>query len=145
MLINPRINRKERLYVIPEGKGYSCLGFDVCANRSHKMAEWLNVAVQPTRRGSIAAYAEYERLTELCHVNYETTHERCPVELTPQLVGLEGKRVEVVSAWGERMRFYVGKSTGWMPIHLAVARRDSTGGCGVVGAPFQSVRVLYAR
>ena len=140
-----RINRKQRLYVIPEGKGYTCLGFGVCANRSHKMADWLGESLKSTQRGTRAAYAEYERLTALCRVRCEATHERCPIELIPQLIGLEGKRVEVVSSWGEKMRFYVGKSTGWMPIHLAIARRDSTGGGGVVGQPFQSVRVLYAR
>jgi hypothetical protein len=140
-----RINRKQKLYVIPEGKGYSCLGFGVCADRSHKMADWLSVLRSAGRRGTKAAYAEYERLTELCRLRCEANRERCPIELTPQLIGLEGKRVEVVTSWGERMRFYVGKSTGWMPIHLAIARRDSTGGGGVVGGPFQSVKVLYAR
>ncbi len=140
-----RINRKQKLYVIPEGKGYSCLGFEVCANRSRKMADWLGAQMRLARRGTRAAYRKYERLEELCHVHCETNRERCPVELTYQLIGLEGKRVEVVPSWGERMLFYVGKSTGWMPIHLAIARRDSTGGSAVVGGPFQSVRVLYAR
>ena len=67
---------------------------------------------------------------------------RCPVELTPELTGLEGKRVEVVDRYGERRRFIVGKSTGWLPIHLEIARRNSSGGPAVTGAPFQSVRIV---
>jgi hypothetical protein len=33
-------------------------------------------------------------------------------DLSPQLVGLEGYRVEVVTTYGETRRFIVGKSTG---------------------------------
>ncbi len=49
-------------------------------------------------------------------------------DLTPQLVGLEGHRVEVIDAYGERRRFIVGKSTGWRPIHLEIKTRRSLGG-----------------
>ena len=63
--------------------------------------------------------------------------------LTPQLKGLEGWRVEVVDCYGERRRFIVGRSTGWSPCHIEVARRDSTGGPAVMGTPFKSVRGLY--
>jgi hypothetical protein len=62
--------------------------------------------------------------------------------LTPQLVGLEGWRVEVVDKWGEKRRFIVGRSTGWKPCHLEISRRTSLGGSAVMGAPFQSVRQL---
>jgi len=62
--------------------------------------------------------------------------------LTPQLVGLEGYRVEVVTTYGETRRFIVGKSTGWVPRHLEVARRDSMGGTGAE-REYASVRKLY--
>jgi len=48
----------------------------------------------------------------------------------------------VVDRHGERRRFRVGKSTGWMPCHLEIARCNSTGGPAVTGAPFQSVRIV---
>ncbi len=70
-------------------------------------------------------------------------------DLTPQLVGLEGWRVEVtegVDDAGEprRRRFYVGRSTGWRPIHLEVARKDSSGGFAA-SSRYDSVRRLYRR
>ena len=49
--------------------------------------------------------------------------------LTEQLVGLEGSRVEVIDAPGDRpRRFTVGRSTGWRPCHLELASARSTGG-----------------
>jgi hypothetical protein len=62
--------------------------------------------------------------------------------LTPQLVGLEGYRVEVVTDYDETRRFIVGKSTGWKPIHLEIARRNSSGG-GPADRRYKSVRTLY--
>jgi hypothetical protein len=62
-------------------------------------------------------------------------------ELSPQLIGLEGHRVEVVTCNNERRRFIVGKSVGWIPIHLEIARRDSTGGIGAE-REYQTVRDL---
>lgn len=58
------------------------------------------------------------------------TGKPCPVDLSPQLIGLEGRRVEVETMDGRKHRFYVGKSTGWIPCHLEIARIDSTGGVG---------------
>lgn len=48
--------------------------------------------------------------------------------LTPQLIGLEGWRVEVTDTQGETRRFIVGRSTGWRPCHLEVKTRRSFGG-----------------
>jgi hypothetical protein len=64
--------------------------------------------------------------------------------LSPQLTGLEGWRVEVVTTYGETRRFYVGMSTGWQPVHLEIARRDSSGG-GAADREYASVRKLYKR
>lgn len=63
-------------------------------------------------------------------------------DLTPQLTGLEGWRVEVVTTYGETRRFIVGKSTGWKPCHLEIARRDSTGGGGAEKV-YASIKTLY--
>lgn len=136
------INIEQHLYVLPSGKGYSCLGFDVVLERSKRMAEWLPLAIDPVERGSIAAYEQYMMLLEQVAIQCRLVGERCPIELTSQLIGMEGQRVEVVDCWGEKRRFIVGKSTGIIPIHLEVARRDSSGGTGVTGAPFKSVSVV---
>ena len=48
--------------------------------------------------------------------------------LSPQLIGLEGWRVEVTDSYGETRRFIVGKSTGWRPCHLEIKTRRSLGG-----------------
>jgi len=63
-------------------------------------------------------------------------------ELTPQLTGLEGWRVEVITDYDEKRRFIVGKSTGWKPIHLEVSRRSALGGGGAE-KHYKSVRKLY--
>lgn len=143
------LNNDQRLYVIPAGGGYSCLGFDVCEQRSKALANWISTNggnyVPPKQPdGTLDAYNRY---TQLCGIASELCRDfniRCNVELTSQLIGLEGKRVEVVDKYGETRRFYVGKSMGWMPIHLEIATRAACGGHGVVGTPFKSVKVIGA-
>ena len=64
--------------------------------------------------------------------------------LSSQLAGLEGWRVEVVTAYDETRRFYVGRSTGWRPCHIEVARRNCYGG-PAAESNYKSVRRLYRR
>jgi hypothetical protein len=143
------INKDQELYVIPSGKGFTCLGFDVCLDRSRAYAEWLrtqgvpavNLILSP-ERGTMKAYIWHQEMVESIRKLDRKGNDRCPCELTPQLIGLEGKRVEVVDCHGEKRRFIVGKSAGWIPCHLEIARRSSTGGCAVMGAPFRSVRII---
>lgn len=84
----------------------------------------------------------YEQLVEVARQKNAGAGWRSESELIPELKGLEGRRIEVVDRWGQRRRFYVGKSTGFIPVHLEIARRDSTGGPAVAGSPFRSIRVL---
>jgi hypothetical protein len=139
------------LYVIRESHGYSCLGFDVCERRIQGYAAWLASegvelpeSVQVAEpRGTIARYDQYRALSAAIFAHYRATGRRCDAELTPQLIGLEGKRVEVVDSYGERRRFQVGRSTGWIPpIHLELSSSAAHGGGPVTGSPFQSVRVV---
>ena len=67
---------------------------------------------------------------------------RSDAGLTPQLMGLEGWRVEVVTDYGETERFIVGRSTVWRPCHIELARRNSSGGIGAA-RHYVSVRRLY--
>ena len=66
---------------------------------------------------------------------------RSDAGLTPQLVGLERARVEVVDHDGTRRRFIVGRSTGWIPCHLELKRRDSSGGHPAASS-YRSVTLL---
>lgn len=43
---------------------------------------------------------------------------------------------------GKKARFYVGKSTGWVPIYLQILRRDSFGGSALLSSAVKSVRGL---
>lgn len=137
------VNPEQQLFIIPSGGGYSCLGFDVCRRRSAALIEWLRVpcAIDQHPKDSLAAYAYYESLMELAENRCTREKIQCPAELSPQLIGLEGKRVEVVTEWGETNRFWVGKSTGWLPIHLEITRQGSSGGCAC-SHTYKSVRVV---
>jgi hypothetical protein len=146
------INEEQELYVIPSyrnGKvsGYSCLGFDYLLKHANDVADWLisegqaATRIPAEGRGTPRAYATYLALMSQGSVYNQKTGKRCPAELCPQLTGLEGRRVEVTYDDGRTERFWVGKSTGWCPIHLEIKRRTSMGGCDVCG-PFKSVRVV---
>jgi hypothetical protein len=140
------INTEQRLYVMPSGSGYSCLGFEVAQRKARAVAEWIGRPEMVTATpGTADAFAEYETIMEAGAEHAVATKTKCPAELTPQLVGLEGCRVEVVDAYDERRRFWVGRSTGWMPAHLEIARADSISGPAVSGAPFKSVAVVRRR
>lgn len=53
---------------------------------------------------------------------------RSDAGLSPQLKGLEGWRVEVVTTYDEKRRFIVGRSSGWVPCHIEMKLRTSRGG-----------------
>jgi hypothetical protein len=134
------INDAAELYVIPEHGGYSCLGYDVLIERYNRLAAEIGPTYQPlppSLRGTLAAYDAYEKLLAAAR----STGRRFTCELSPQLIGLEGRRVEVVTTYGETRRFNVGKSTGWIPIHLEIHNRRSTGG-GAAEREYTSVRVI---
>ena len=137
------LDNKQNLFVIGFDAGCICLGFDVCQERSIAMAQWLGVEPPNSSYwGTINGYEKFKELIELCRFRFENTGEKCPSELTPQLIGFEGKRVEVVDKWNEKRRFIVGKSTGWIPIHIELKTSRSKGGQAVMGAPFKSIRVV---
>ena len=125
------VNTEQRLYVIPCNGGYSCLGFDVAEKRRLQYLAWLGLETTPGRTGTIEAYTAYCDALELVRERCQRTGERCPAELTRELIGLEGKRVELVYPDGSKTRFYVGKSTGFCPIHLEIKTRRSSGGSAV--------------
>ena len=64
---------------------------------------------------------------------------RSDAGLTKQLVGLEGWRVEVETDSGDKYRFIVGRSSGWVPCHIEVKTRRSFGGMSA-RSHYKSVR-----
>ena len=65
--------------------------------------------------------------------------------LVPELIGLEGWRIEARYPDGATERFYVGRSTGWMPCHIAVKTRRSCDGFQVYWPAGTTFRKLYRR
>lgn len=139
------INTDQRLYVVPCGDGYSCWGFDVAESRGRAVAAWLESPFGNGKGlpalGTPEHFDAFRAAMDAGAAYAQRTGQRCPADLTPQLVGLEGKRVEVVDRYGETRRFIVGKSTGWLPCHLELEPR-ADGGISVTGAPFKSIHVI---
>lgn len=146
-----KIDTERELYHIECAGGFTCLGFDVLLNRSNAVARWLReqgrevANIPATLRGTPQAYGLYRSIFDAGRACHVATGKRCDAELIPELVGLETQRVEVVDKHGERRRFYVGKSLGWLPCHLEIKQRNSSGGPAVMGAPFKFIRVLGAQ
>lgn len=128
---------------MPCGKnGYSCYGFDVLDRRAKAVAKWSKVLPPISEPGTAEHFADCARIMEYGAKYAQNTNTRCDAELTAQLIGLEGKRVEVKDCYGETRRFKVGKSTGWLPCHLELANVRSSGGGAVTSAPFKSIHVV---
>lgn len=137
-----RIDADSRLYVIAEGRGYSCLGFDNAERRRRAVLEWMARPVPPADLGTPEHWAEYEAAMQAGAEHAARTGQRCPAALTPRLVGLEGRRVEVLEPDGTTRRFTVGRSTGWMPCHLEIASKRSHGGPAAYLPEGSAVRVV---
>lgn len=65
-------------------------------------------------------------------------------DLDPRLTPYHdnGQRIEVEYDFGEKERFYVGKSTGWKPIYLAIKKRNSHGGGAILAKSIKSINPL---
>lgn len=137
-----QINLEQRLYVLPCGKGFTCLGFDVCERRRIAYMEWLGLPIQPVEVGTAHAYAEYKRALELVRIRCNSPGVRCTVELIPELVKYERRRVEVTYPDGKKTRFIVGVSTGFIPIHLEIKTKRSIGGAAAYFPVGSTVRLV---
>jgi transposase InsO family protein len=142
------INRAQRLYVLKTGSGFSCLGFDVAEKRRRALWAWVGQECPDLRKGFKKHYDDYRAAVAAASHHSDSLRKRgavdwrCPVELEPALKGLEGRRVEVTAPDGHKSRFIVGRSTGWMPCHLEIKRRDSIGGCAAYVPKGATVRVV---
>jgi len=135
------------LYVIPCGGGCTTLGFARADEQAQAVRNWIEdesnggapelaglyteggpVYAVPVP-GTLAGYDFYKAAMAAGAAFNKRTGRRCGHGLTPELVGKEGHRVKILDQDGhECSRFWVGKSTGWMPCHLEIPRVDSSGG-----------------
>jgi len=136
------INREQRLYVMPSGNGYSCYGFDVLHRKLNALAAEMGVPVVSKRKGTKKQFFEYSKLLDAAYARFKATGKKIECELHKPFIGLEGKRVEVVQTDGGTRRFYIGKSTGWMPCHLEVHNSRSIGGIQVMEFNIKSFRIV---
>lgn len=136
------VNKQHGMFVFNNNGHVSCLGFDVVLDRAKGLAKELGVAMRNFRRGSKAGLEFYNRMVLLAKKRHDSTGWRSASGLFAPFIGNEGKRVEVTYSWGERERFYIGKSTGWIPCHIAVKRRGSSGGCAVLSDSIKEFRFL---
>ena len=140
------INTDQRLYTLAHGNGYTCLGFDYAFNTATKVAEWCGVPAPATINvGTSDGYQDYERIMHQGADYARVTSKRCPAELIPAFVGKEGQRVKVTDSDGNVRRFYIGRSTGWLPHHLEISRRDSLGGISAHISPSDTITFTGTR
>lgn len=152
-------NDERRLYTVPavnlKGRvtGYTCLGYDYAERQTRRMQEWLRAAgacyrvpfegEKFTAPGTVAHYTVYRTVCELVRRQVERSGRKCEIDLEPQLRGLEGRvvRVRMGDGSGATYSFRVGKSTGWIPAHLAIGPGQH-GGSVVPPGPYEHVSVL---
>jgi hypothetical protein len=138
-----KINKEQKLYVIPCGNGYSCYGFEVLKNKLNKLAkEYNREDLSVKRLGTIKTYNNYLKVIKIAEKRFKTENYRSKSELIPEFIGKEGKRVEVITIYGKKQRYIIGKSSGFIPCHLEIKQRNSSGGGSVIGYPFKSITFL---
>jgi hypothetical protein len=127
---NVGIDPQSELYVIKTGNGFSTWGWNVVKDRCERMA--LNLVIEDfvaPATGTREAWDTHQNLLGALKKRYDDTGEKTVFDLTMDLMGLEGHRVEVVDHEGDApRRFIVGRSTGWSPVHLEIKTIRSTGG-----------------
>ena len=64
--------------------------------------------------------------------------------LCAELIGREGCRV-AATLYRERVRFHVGKSTGWRPCHLRMHNVTSRGGDAITPGTLENVVIIIRR
>lgn len=152
------INVDQGLYVMKCGSGFSCYGFAVLDRKARAVAAWLSREMDVPHNyyawlrvahfgdnlpapGTAEHFAACDGMLKQGADFARATGKRCDAELVPALRGLEGRRVEA-TVYGERVRFNVGKSSGWMPGHLQIHNARSHGGMMLSADSVTDVRVI---
>jgi hypothetical protein len=91
----------------------------------NKVAEWLELPHIPAEVTGAQLYSAYKALMVAGGAKNSATGEICHACLVPALIGLEGKRVEVLDDFGDNFRYHVGRSNGWLPVHVHMLREGA--------------------
>jgi len=132
-------------YVTKEAHGFSCLGFDVLERRGNRLAKELGVRINFTEiPNGEYKYNKFSQLEDLAHKRFTETGCCCECELHPKFIPFMGERVETIFENGEKERFRVGRSTGWIPCLLRLHNsRSRSGGTIDRDEKVLSVRQVY--
>ena len=134
------------LYVIQVTGGYSTIGHHVAERRRRQVLDWLGLPCAAVPLGSDEHLQAYHTAMRLGREHHQATGQRCWADLVPTLVGLEQHRVAVYDPEGrETRRFWVARSSGWMPCHLSLPRITSRAGFPADVEPGETVRVIRRR
>jgi hypothetical protein len=118
------------------------LGFDVVYERLNKLATELGLSVVSKYRGTMKMLSEYNNVVNVVKERHLNSGFKSKTGLYQPFIGHEGRRVEVFYHDGSSARFYIGRSTGWIPCHLEIKQSNSTGGGSVCGSLIKSFRFL---
>lgn len=86
--------------------------------------------------------AQRDHIMRLAFERYVQTGRSFDVDLVPELIGLEGHRIELIDRKGLIHQFVVGRSRGWLPCHVKLAASEDTIGDVVPPPPYQALRRL---
>ena len=140
-------NDERRLFVIPSGDGYSCLGYDVCYGHVEQLSRLLgrpDLAPVPSQRGTLEQYDAYMGLVgRAASAKLGTYFEPGTPPRVREILeeARKGRRRLVIhlgdretgKAWGDRPdRGTVGRSMGPIQVPLLIANSRSTGGCAIL-------------
>lgn len=137
------INQEQRLFVIPSGDGYSCLGFDNVFKKLKQIVATLGLSlpVDESEKGTMAQYALYKKaVAEASKANIKETwfDQETPVEVRRVLERYRKSRdllrifygnTETGRDWMEEneMKGFVGRSTGIFKVPLMVEEGEPGG------------------
>jgi hypothetical protein len=144
-------NEADALYVIQTSESVTMYGYDVVlrdidlmftelAGRRALPEEYIDNAPIPVR-GSMEAWDLRVILMDQLKAVCAEQGEQAIFNLSPQLLGLEGWRVQALTKYNETRRFIVGRSSGWAPCHIELARSNSNDG-PAAEREYESVRTL---
>lgn len=138
------LNTEQKLYVIPEGDGYSCYGFQNCFDDVAHLADLL--AVVPPAPEDFGTLELYERRKTLLKKYADSPHAtstwfnpRTLPAVRMVLSELITNRREVRIFLGDTVTGrswmeehdvvgHIGRSTGWMKVPLLIAKGEDGGG-----------------
>lgn len=78
--------------------------------QSNRVADWMDVEAPVAALGTEEHFEQCAELVRRGQVYANASRKCCPGNLSPQLIGLEGCRVEVTTDDGEERCFWVAKT-----------------------------------